>query len=51
MVVIHLKKSETDSFLYEATLADTNDKVVRDLCLICGLRDKLAQIGILLAEG
>jgi len=31
MVVIHLKRSEVDQFLYECSIADSNDKVTRDL--------------------
>jgi cilia- and flagella-associated protein 298 len=31
MVVIHLKKSEQDQFLYECSIGDSNDKVTRDL--------------------
>jgi hypothetical protein len=31
MVVIHLKRSETDQFLYECRTTDSNDKVIREL--------------------
>jgi len=31
MVVIHIKRSELEQFLYECTTSDSNDKVIRDL--------------------
>lgn len=31
MVVIHLKRSETDGFLYECRTTDSNDAVIREL--------------------
>lgn len=31
MVVIQVKRTETDAFLYECSIADSNDKVVREL--------------------
>lgn len=37
MVVIHLKRSETDQFLYECSIADSNDKVTRDLVCVLNL--------------
>jgi hypothetical protein len=51
MVVIHLKvRGETDSFLYETTTATPNDTVVRELCLICGLREKLSRLAGMLED-
>ena len=51
MVVIHLKvRGETDSFLYETTTTASNDAVIRELCLLCGLREKLARLAGALEE-
>ena len=51
MVVIHLKvRGETDSFLYETACATPNELVIRELCLICGLREKLARLAGMLEE-
>ena len=51
MVVIHLKvRGETDSFLYETTTTASNDAVIRELCLLCGLREKLSRLAGILEE-
>jgi hypothetical protein len=51
MVVIHLKvRGETESFLYETTTTESNDTVIRELCLICGLREKLSRLAGMLEE-
>lgn len=44
MVVIQIKNSEHDSFLYETTCATTNDALVRDLVKVWNLRIRLAQL-------
>ncbi len=44
MVVIHIKNSETDSFLYETTVDTTNDALIRDLVAVWNLRIRLMQL-------
>ncbi len=51
MVVVHLKvRGETDSFLYETTTTASNDTVIRELCQLCGLREKLTRLAGMLEE-
>jgi len=50
MVVIQIKKSDTDSFLYETTCETSNDTLIRELCEINNLRVRLRQLGGALAE-
>jgi hypothetical protein len=50
MVVIHIKRSETDGYLYECSVTDSNDKVIRELCMIHGLREKLARLSGMVDE-
>jgi hypothetical protein len=50
MVVINLKRSETDQFLFECSIADSNDAVIRELCLICCLREKLGRLAGMMEE-
>jgi hypothetical protein len=50
MVVINLKRSETDQFLFECTTGDSNDAVIRELCQICCLREKLSRLAGMLEE-
>ena len=44
MVVIEIKKSDTDSFLYETTCNTTNDELVRDIVEVNNLRVRLQQL-------
>jgi hypothetical protein len=44
MVVIQIKNSEDDSFLYETTCATANDALVRDLVRVWNLRIRLKQL-------
>lgn len=44
MVVIQIKNSEDDSFLYETTCSTTNDALVRDLIKVWNLRIRLKQL-------
>ncbi|RYH32007.1 hypothetical protein EON65_01450 [archaeon] len=44
MVVIQIKGSEDNTFLYETTCETTNDELVRDLVRIWNLRIRLAQL-------
>lgn len=44
MVVIHIKKSEADGFLYETTCDTSNDTLIRELCDIWNLRLRLTQL-------
>lgn len=50
MVVIQLKRSETDQFLYECTTKDSNDKVIRELCDVHNLREKLSRLATMVEE-
>ena len=51
MVVFHLKvRGESDQFLYETSIGESNDKVIRELCQICGLREKLGRLAGMLEE-
>ena len=51
MVVIHVKvRGEIDQFLYETTTSHSNDTVIRELCVICGLREKLIRLAGMLEE-
>lgn len=44
MVVIQVKHSETDTFLYETLSSTPNDQIVRELAQIWNLRIRLAQL-------
>ncbi len=44
MVVFQIKKSDTDTFLFEATCDTSNDKLIRDLVTIWNLRIRLGQL-------
>ena len=44
MVVIHVKKSDSESFLYETTCATTNDALIRELVEVWNMRLRLAQL-------
>jgi hypothetical protein len=44
MVVIQIKCSDKDSFLYETTCDTSNDAVIRDICSIWNTRLRLAQL-------
>lgn len=44
MVVINVKRTDNDQFLYECSVADSNDKVIRDLCMIWNMRERLARL-------
>lgn len=44
MVVIQIKNSDDDSFLYETTCACSNDALVRDLVKVWNLRIRLKQL-------
>lgn len=44
MVVIQIKQSEHDTFLYETTCSATNDQVVREIVEIWNLRLRIAQL-------
>lgn len=44
MVVIHIKNSETDTFLYETTTATKNDDLIRDIVNVWNMRIRLAQL-------
>lgn len=50
MVVIHIKRSETDGFLYECSVTDTNESVIRELCAIHALREKLGRLAGMVDE-
>lgn len=45
MVVIHVKRTEADQFLYECTCADSNDKIIRDLANIWNNRERIIRLG------
>lgn len=52
MVVIHIKNSEHDSFLYETTCDTSNDALIRDLVEVWNLRIRLRQlVGALIELG
>ncbi len=44
MVVIQIKNSDDDSFLYETTCVCSNDALVRDLVKVWNLRIRLKQL-------
>jgi len=44
MVVIHVKRSDKDEFLYETTCATSNDTLIRELVEVWNLRLRLAQL-------
>lgn len=44
MVVIHVKKTDTESFLYETTCATSNDTLIRELVEVWNMRLRLAQL-------
>lgn len=44
MVVVNLKRTEADQFLFECSIGDSNDKVIRDLATICNLREKVGRL-------
>ena len=44
MVVIQIKNSDHDGFLYETTCSTTNDALVRDISRIWNLRIRLRQL-------
>ena len=44
MVVIHVKKGDKDSFLYETTCATSNDTLIRELVEIWNMRLRLIQL-------
>ena len=44
MVVIQIKTSDSDSFLYETTCDTSNDAVIRDIVNIWNTRLRLAQL-------
>ena len=44
MVVIQIKNSESDSFLYETNCDTTNDSLLRDLVAVWNLRIRLVQL-------
>jgi hypothetical protein len=50
MVVIQIKRSETDGFLYECSVGDSCDAVIRELCHISMLREKLARLADSVAD-
>ncbi len=50
IVVIQIKRSETDGFLFECSVADSCDAVIRELCAIHGLREKLARLADMVAD-
>ncbi len=41
MVVINLKRTEIDQFLYECSINDSNDKVIRELVRVLSLCDSI----------
>jgi len=50
MVVIQIKNSEHDTFLYEAPSSSSNDFVVRDIVKIWNLRLRLQQLSASIRE-
>mmetsp|Transcript_44405 Transcript_44405/g.123525 ORF Transcript_44405/g.123525 Transcript_44405/m.123525 type:complete len:284 (+) Transcript_44405:186-1037(+) len=44
MVVIHVKRTDIDQFLFEARCADSNDEVIRKLVRVWNLRLKLQRL-------
>ncbi len=44
MVVIHVKQSDADSFLYETTCSTSNDEMIRDVVEVWNLRIRLLQL-------
>ena len=44
MVVIHIKRTESDQFLYETTCATSNDNLIRDLVKISNSRIRVVSL-------
>jgi hypothetical protein len=43
MVVLQIKKSELDTFLFECTTADSNSAVINQVCRIWNLRERIGR--------
>lgn len=50
MVVIHIKRSETDGFLFECSVTDSNDSIIREICAVHALREKLGRLSGMVDE-
>jgi hypothetical protein len=44
MVFIHVKRGENNEFLYETTVNQSNDELIRDLCYISNMRLRLSSL-------